>query len=68
MGYFDKVEDAARAYDRQAVQIHGRLGESYRATDGILLSLCVCAGLGAVLLMQAYCKDPGYVSLAGCIG
>jgi hypothetical protein len=27
MGYFDRVEDAAAAYDRQAVKIHGRLGE-----------------------------------------
>jgi hypothetical protein len=28
MGYFDQVENAARAYDRMSVQIHGRLGES----------------------------------------
>lgn len=28
MGYFDSLEDAARAYDRQAVAIHGRLGKS----------------------------------------
>lgn len=27
MGYFEKAEDAARAYDKMAVQIHGRLGE-----------------------------------------
>lgn len=27
MGYFDRVEDAATAYDKTAVKIHGRLGE-----------------------------------------
>lgn len=27
MGYFDRVEDAAAAYDKTAVKIHGRLGE-----------------------------------------
>lgn len=27
MGYYDRVEDAARAYDRKAVEVHGRLGE-----------------------------------------
>jgi hypothetical protein len=36
MGYFDRVEDAARAYDRQAVQIHGRLGQLTRSACAAL--------------------------------
>jgi hypothetical protein len=27
MGYYHAPEDAARAYDRKAVEIHGRLGK-----------------------------------------
>lgn len=40
--------DAARAYDRQAVQMHGRLNESH---------LLPANPPGCVLLMQAYFRE-----------